>query len=76
MFEKGQKVRVKEDVTVASEGISGHIATVTGSEPVVDEDVPEGSMTYRVLFDDPSDQGWIHWQSDTWLNDYEIEAAG
>lgn len=74
MFTKGTKVRVKVDVTVASEGVGGHVGTVKDSEPELSEEAPEGAMTYLVLFDDPKDEGWIHWLSDLWLNDYEIEA--
>lgn len=74
MFEKGQKVRVKTDVAVASEGIGGHVGTIKDSEPVVSEEASEGSMTYLVLFDHPDDEGWDHWLSDLWLNDYELEA--
>lgn len=74
MLVLGQRVRVRKDVTVASEGVGGHVGMITGAEPVVDEEAPENSWAYRVLFNDPKDQGWIHWQSDTWLNDYEIEA--
>lgn len=69
MFTKGQKVRVKANVAVASEGIGGHVATVQSDEREHD------GLYYRVLFDDPADEGWIHWLDDTWLNDYEIEAA-
>lgn len=72
MFEIGQKVRVKADVDTLA---AGHVGTITGEDHFVDEPMPEGSMSYRVLFDDPNDKGWIGWVSDTWLNGYELEAV-
>lgn len=69
MFEKGQKVRVREDTGPGA----GHIATVQESEPIVDETKPEGAVAYRILFDDPADTTWFGWLSDTWREDWELE---
>lgn len=75
MFEVGQKARVKENVTVASQGIGGHIVTIRATEPVMrDRNVLDGAVAYRVMFDDPADKGQLFWLADTWLNDYELEA--
>jgi hypothetical protein len=73
---KGDIVRVKDDVVVGKnvDPVGGRTGTVQKAEaPTPASEFAKGSMAYLVLFDDPSDKDWIHFLSDCWFNDYELE---
>lgn len=63
MIEKGKRYRLVNILSDAAD-IEGHIVTI-GTD--------YGDGSYRAIFDDPEDQGWMHWLDDTIVFEDELE---